>query len=112
MKKSVAFAMLLTLGMAGNVAARHAFPATLSVSPDPVAPYAQFTVSGCGYAASSTVRLVLTAPGGTAFWGAFTDSAGCVSSVGTATPNTGSATLDAFEGDNRKPSGETSFVIG
>lgn len=105
--------LLALFAFAAPAMAAKPLPATLSVSPDPVGVYETFTITGCGYTADSTVRFVAQFPGGTSFWGGNVGSDGCLApgTTGWATATPGTTTLEAFEGNNRKPSGRTTFEI-
>jgi hypothetical protein len=71
--------------------------ATLSVSPNPVAPYSAIHISGCGYVVTSGyAKLVLTGPTGTAAASAPVDSSGCLS-LAWSSATAGGYTLQAYQ---------------
>jgi hypothetical protein len=83
---------------------------------NPSAPVAgdNLVFSGCGYAASSNVSVVIVSPYATSFTGAATDSSGCFSTSGwgyTALV-TGSFTVNIYQpSDHHNPSGSSTFAV-
>jgi hypothetical protein len=73
------------------------------------------TFSGCGYAASSDVSVVVNSPYAMSFTGASTDSSGCfsTSSWGYTALMAGSYTVKIYQSsDHRSPSASSTFSVG
>lgn len=92
----------------------HADP-TVSVNPSPAYVGDSLVFSGCGYAASSNLTLVVDSPFAMSFTGASTDTSGCfstASSWGYTALMAGSYTVDVYQPtDHHKPSGSLTFGV-
>ncbi|MGZ4339447.1 MAG: hypothetical protein ACXVQ3_05255 [Gaiellaceae bacterium] len=86
----------------------------VSVNPNPASTGSNLMFSGCGYAVSSSVTVVIVSPFATSFTGASTDASGCFSTSGwgyTALM-AGSYTVDVFQPtDHHNPSGALTFSV-
>jgi hypothetical protein len=96
------------------LAAKHHADPWVSVNPSAPLVGDNLVFSGCGYAASSNVSVVIDSPFAISFTGASTDSSGCFSTSGwgyTALM-AGSYTVEIYQGsDHHNPSGYSTFSV-
>lgn len=100
--------------VAPALAAKHHADPWVSVNPSTAVVGDNLVFSGCGYASSSSVSVVVDSPFAVSFTGASTDSNGCFSTSGwgyTALM-AGSYTLDIYQStDHHNPSGSLTFSV-
>ena len=70
--------------------------ATLSASPNPVAAWSVYQLSGCGYAADRQINLVINEPGSTGFYPVAPDANGCFS-IAAQSNGAGGYKIDAYQ---------------
>lgn len=72
--------------------------AQVTVTPNPVPSYSEFSITGCGYTPGVGLQFNLYSASGTAIWGGTADTSGCIASVSGWANAPGSARLDVLEG--------------
>jgi hypothetical protein len=101
--------------VAPAVAAKHKADPTVSVNPSPAYVGNDLTFSGCGYAASSSVTVVVNSPWAMSFTGASTDATGCFSTASSwqyTALMAGSYTVKIYQPtDQHNPSGSLTFSV-
>jgi hypothetical protein len=110
----VVAAVAAVLLVAPAIAAKHKADPWVSVSPSAPLVGDNLDFSGCGYAASSNVSVVIVSPYATSFTGAATDPSGCFSTSGwgyTAL-EAGPYTVQIYQSsDHHNPSGSSTFTV-